>query len=246
MALVGGRLRAADQAITAMDEARTQSGSARGGLVARLDRAFTAAWLRNDRAAAGHEIDAALARTPLSSLPPANRPHLELVRAQSYAGRIDAAKAVLADFDRTRANLRLHYDSVNRAQMVGDIALAEKRYDAAATAYRSATASDWTWWLLPDAARAYDLGGHPDSAIAVYARYVNENAFDMLESHATQLAPSLKRLGELYEAKGDKDNAIKQYTRFVELWKNADPELQPQVRAVQERLRKLTPVERPR
>jgi tetratricopeptide (TPR) repeat protein len=68
----------------------------------------------------------------------------------------------------------------------------------------------------------------------------------MLESHATQLAPSLKRLGELYEAKGDKDNAIKQYTRFVELWKNADPELQPQVRAVQERLRKLTPVERPR
>ena len=77
-------------------------------------------------------------------------------------------------------------------------------------------------------------------------RGVGMSEFSKINTDAIYLAPSLKRLGELYEAKGDKDNAIKQYTRFVELWKGADPELQPQVAEVRERLRKLTPVERPR
>jgi len=39
----------------------------------------------------------------------------------------------------------------------------------------------------------------------------------------TYLGPSLKRLGELYEAKGDRENAAKWYAAFVDLWKSADP-----------------------
>ena len=43
------------------------------------------------------------------------------------------------------------------------------------------------------------------------------------------LAPALKRLGELYEARGDRKRAAEYYEKFVDLWKNADPELQPGV-----------------
>ena len=50
----------------------------------------------------------------------------------------------------------------------------------------------------------------------------------------------------MYQAKGDAQKAAEHNGKFVELWKNADPELQPRVRAAQERLRKLTPVEKPR
>lgn len=60
------------------------------------------------------------------------------------------------------------------------------------------------------------------------------------------LGGTYKRLGELYEQKGDRAKAVENYQKFVDLWKDADPELQPKVQAVRDKLRKLTPVERPR
>jgi hypothetical protein len=56
---------------------------------------------------------------------------------------------------------------------------------------------------------------------------------------APYLAGVRKRLGELYEAKGDTQRAASNYMAFLALWKNADPELQPQVRDVQKRLARL-------
>ncbi|CAN5754388.1 hypothetical protein BH23GEM3_BH23GEM3_10350 [soil metagenome] len=50
----------------------------------------------------------------------------------------------------------------------------------------------------------------------------------------------LRRLGELYEA-DDPQKAIAYYARFAELWKDADTELQPQVRSVQARITRLLP-----
>ena len=51
-----------------------------------------------------------------------------------------------------------------------------------------------------------------------------------------------KRLGELYEARnapGDRQRAVAHYARFVSLWDRADPELQPKVREVRQRLARL-------
>jgi hypothetical protein len=36
-----------------------------------------------------------------------------------------------------------------------------------------------------------------------------------------------------------KDKAADYYGRFINLWKNADPELQPQVKEIKDRLAKL-------
>ena len=46
-------------------------------------------------------------------------------------------------------------------------------------------------------------------------------------------------LGELYEAKGDAPKAIEQYDHLLALWKNAEPELQPQVTEIKGRVAKL-------
>ena len=48
--------------------------------------------------------------------------------------------------------------------------------------------------------------------------------------------PTFERLGQLYDETGDLDSAALYYARFVELWADADPELQPRVRAAQARL----------
>jgi tetratricopeptide (TPR) repeat protein len=239
VALARGKLRLADQLREAQDTALAESGALAAHLGIGLGRAFQDVWFRNDRVNAGRRTDAALAATSLASLDPVNRPHVALVRALAFAGRVDAARAALADFEATRRGITLAADKAQRAQMTGDIAMAERRYDAAAAAYREAAPPVTPWARLPDLARAYDLGGHADSALAVYARYAASSEFLQLATDATYLGPSLKRLGELYEAKGDRDNAAKQYARFVELWKNADPELQASVSDAKARLAKL-------
>ncbi len=44
------------------------------------------------------------------------------------------------------------------------------------------------------------------------------------------------RLAQLYEGRGDTDEAIEYYNRFVELWQDADPVLQPIVEDVRGRI----------
>ena len=54
------------------------------------------------------------------------------------------------------------------------------------------------------------------------------------------LAPTFKRLGELYEAKGDNARAVSHYSAFVRLWEHADPDMQPKVAEVRARLERLS------
>ena len=53
------------------------------------------------------------------------------------------------------------------------------------------------------------------------------------------LGPVYKRLGELYEQKGDRANAADYYGRLVDLWKGGDPEFQPVVREARAGLKRV-------
>jgi hypothetical protein len=46
---------------------------------------------------------------------------------------------------------------------------------------------------------------------------------------AIELAGIYRRLSELYQQRGEAEKAPVYYNRFVELWKNCDPKLRPQV-----------------
>ena len=93
---------------------------------------------------------------------------------------------------------------------------------------------------LPMLGRAFDLAGTPDSAIAVYERYVTTKWNDRLVPDAFFLPAVHKRLGELYEAKGQREKALPHYRAFVDLWKEADPVLQPKVQDARQRIAALT------
>jgi tetratricopeptide (TPR) repeat protein len=106
------------------------------------------------------------------------------------------------------------------------------------TAFRAAD----QWGYCPDCANwelgvAFDRANQTDSALAAYERATAPAAtgWKTVESQ-WGLAPSLKRLGELYEARGDKVKAVENYSRFLDLWAEADPVLQPTVRQVRDRL----------
>jgi tetratricopeptide (TPR) repeat protein len=129
---------------------------------------------------------------------------------------------------------------------MGAIALAEGRGRDAVRELRPAV-PDFLFWL-PLLGRAFELVGEPDSAIAAYERYLDDTPGSpmwccglnrRLAADAVWRGWLFMRLGELYEERGEREKAVDYYDRFVELWQDADEELQPQVRDVRERLARL-------
>ena len=85
----------------------------------------------------------------------------------------------------------------------------------------------------------FDRAQQVDSAIASGERYLAMPMAKREYVDAHFRAGVLQRLGEMYEAKGNIDKAVTHYQAFVDLWKDADPELQPRVRDVRGRIERL-------
>jgi hypothetical protein len=64
---------------------------------------------------------------------------------------------------------------------------------------------------------------------------------DELHAASRYLASVYERLGDLYEQRGDTAKAVYYYGKLVDLWKDADPELQPRVEAARRAIEALSP-----
>jgi tetratricopeptide (TPR) repeat protein len=209
---------------------------------------FLDIWFRRKPGRGLETVEAALRRYPLASLKPMDRPYLPIAVAYAVAGKPRKARELLAEYEREVPHMYRRRAENFRRWAWGQIAMAEGRIADAVSelqAFASATASDCRPCGLAALAQAYDRTGQMDSAIATYERYVRTPHIMRLAwvlrlgNDGTQLAPAHKRLGELYEQRGEYAKARHYYSRFVELWKEADPELKPAVIAVQDRLRQL-------
>jgi hypothetical protein len=78
----------------------------------------------------------------------------------------------------------------------------------------------------------------PDAALPAWES-VYESRGPGIGNDAYFRPVGLQRLGELHEANGNTAKAIEYYGKFVELWRNADPELQPRVAEIRERITRL-------
>jgi tetratricopeptide (TPR) repeat protein len=94
-------------------------------------------------------------------------------------------------------------------------------------------------YYLPDLARARHLGGRTNGAISALEDFLEVRHPRRMHRVPGQLGPVLLHLGELHEEVGDPDSAADAYSRLVELWRDADPELQPRVEHAADRLRSL-------
>jgi tetratricopeptide (TPR) repeat protein len=72
----------------------------------------------------------------------------------------------------------------------------------------------------------YDRAGQPDSAIAHFERLL---AVRQLGPGPYLKPVMLRRLGQLYEKKGNRERALEYYGKFVDLWKDGDASVQPLV-----------------
>jgi tetratricopeptide (TPR) repeat protein len=174
-------------------------------------------------------VDSALARTPLDSVLPGDRPYDELARLYAAVGQVARARATAAAAD---ANDRLLDRNLlaDRAWTRGVIALAEGKVAEAEGQLRlAADQHACTICALPDLARAYEAGGKAQAATAVYERYVTTPWLWRYEVDALELGWAFGRLAELYDAAGERAKAEAARARLLQLWRRADPELQPAV-----------------
>jgi len=146
----------------------------------------------------------------------------------------------MAEWDARRRDFPSTRDSIVLGRMRGEIAVAAHDYPTAQAALRVTEKQGCAVCDLPMLGRAFDLAGTRDSAIAVYERFVTTKWPDRPAPDAFFLPAVHKRLGELYEAKGQREKALAHYRSFIELWKNADPVLQPKVQDAQQRVAALT------
>ena len=127
-------------------------------------------------------------------------------------------------------------DEMARHTVQGAIAFAEGQYGEAVDEYRRSDVGECVTCTLYPLARAYEASGQPDSARSVYEQLLSRPDPVRLFADQGAGALTLERLGQLYDERGDWEKAAEYYARFVELWKDADPELQPRVEAAQQRL----------
>ena len=195
---------------------------------------------RNAPEAARRRVDEALRRHPLASINAADRPYTMLAWYYAEAGHPDRGRQLLAEYELAVPE-GLRRRDPTRHGAAAAVAFAEGRVQDAITGYRAWYAEDnCAVCGLFELGRAYERAGQRDSALAVYERAVTTPGFRRALEETASLGPTYRRLGELYEARGQLDKARDYYGRFVDLWKNADPELQPFVRDVKSRLARLS------
>ncbi|UCC72134.1 MAG: hypothetical protein JSV86_17465 [Gemmatimonadota bacterium] len=241
LAEVRGKLQEAEQHVLETMAAAEDEGDYEDYVAGAVRIAFYDLWFRGQREAAIRRVEAALARHPLETIEPLERPYQLLAIFYSLAGQPERARAYLAEYDVTvDESLRtLGEDPVEVAK--GVTALAEGRVEEAIAELRAADEGPCTICILPMLGDAYDLAGEADSVVAIYERYVNTPWLGRLAAADWfALAGIYERLGGLYELRGDTDKATLYYTQFVELWEEADPDLQPRVEAARRAIRRLS------
>ena len=238
-----------------VDEARRQISAAEASMLAdfadiarvadyatepkQLARRLDEVWEENRKITAGRRL--------------IQRRHLNFAPVFARLGDTARARAVITeftsaaterDYPAAAARLRTHLTLATVATAAGqpDDALARIREgcDIVADGF---VVCDRMAFL--EVAEAHDRAGRADSAIAGYRRFVTMRGLRLIAPPRSidvvtpKLAPAWRRLGELLEAKGDRQQAIEAYERFLDYWRDADPDLQPIVRAVRERVVRL-------
>jgi tetratricopeptide (TPR) repeat protein len=171
------------------------------------------------------------------------------------AGRVRDARAELMEIERAAdADLRTARDpefSIAR----GAVALGEQRFTEAIEFFRRASSPVGSLshtmlslhpspkvcrvCVLPLLGRAYEAADQPDSAIAIYERFLSTGDPDRIFPDGIWRATVLHRLGDLHARQGDTLRATERFAQFVQLWEHADSELQPRVQNTRHRLVQL-------
>ena len=185
-------------------------------------------------------LDSVLLEFPLESLPPTDRPYNGLASAYALAGQAVVARRYLS-LDRQADPQSWNPPQRLQRMSEGLVLESEGRLPDALAAFQEGARLPGNPYCRQCAyyavGRVFDKMNQSDSALAAYERAVDTPSIG--GNDGPDLGPTLRRMGELYEARGDREKAKEYYSRFVALWRDADSDLQPAVQETRARLAKL-------
>ena len=200
-----------------------------------LARAYYHIMFRADTTATLRAIDQALARYPLADIPPQERPYWSLADIYAYLRRPElvrqqrtAAEAAHPVAERSPED-PLYWDA-REAEARGDLGGARRAMESARAASKCSRCG------LYALGRLLDRLGEADSARAVYERVLAAPPAGTWVEELTFIGPTYERLGQMYDARGNREKALHYYGKFAETWRKADKEYQPRVTAAKARM----------
>ncbi|MDQ2767739.1 MAG: protein kinase [Gemmatimonadota bacterium] len=247
IATLRGRLHEAERRSAQLSEARFRvRGDSSNPYVIANFHAMVDGQLRGDVPRGIDALDSVLRAKPPASVPIAQDQSLWIAYSYSRLGATAKAREVLSQHESRLDTLGRRQQMVFITRTRGTIALAEGKIDSAIALFRRA---DREADGLPSGSctvctplfigLAFDRGGQADSARTYLRQYVDMSGTSHSGADRYYLAPALFRLGELFQSAGDTKSATEYYGRFVDLWKSADPELQPRVAEARSRIDRL-------
>ncbi len=192
------------------------------------------------------KLDRLVASAAWTAVPPLQRPSNVVIRIYAWAGAPAPARRLL---EQVRREFPEYWATPEGERELAEIEtlilLAEGKPAEALTRARDAqqardgTPAGCQACAASLMASVHDSLGQADSTIASLERFLAVPLSERILPDSWSLATTRKRLGELYDAKGERTKAIEQYQAFVDQWADADPDLQPSVASVRNRIEEL-------
>jgi tetratricopeptide (TPR) repeat protein len=193
-------------------------------------------------------LDSTRRAHPVGSEPVGSDQSMFLVLSYASAGAPARAREVMNQWEARLDSLGRRQNHVWLMLLNGTVALAEGKADSAVEYYRRADfdadglpSSAGTVWSPLLVGLAFDRGGQADSARKYLTQYAEMAGTGHFQADPFYMAPTLFRLGQLYQSAGDTARAMDYYGRFVRVWKDADPDLQPRVTEAKKAMAELVP-----
>jgi serine/threonine-protein kinase len=229
----GGRISEASALLRDAAAIEHGRGNAGGALLIELDNARMTLASSGNRRAALDQVNSIHRR--VVQLPGDAWPIERLATMYVLLGQPKVAREIVAAHARI-ADASSALDLTRDSNLAAIIAGAEGRTDdAIAMLRRRIPEPRCTGCTNALMGFLFDKSGKPDSAIAAFTRHIDSHWELRLQTDTWYLAPVYKRLAELHEAKGNGSEAAAYFTKFADLWKRADPALQPAVQEARRR-----------
>jgi tetratricopeptide (TPR) repeat protein/tRNA A-37 threonylcarbamoyl transferase component Bud32 len=177
------------------------------------------------------------------ALPPEEREYLDFAQLYAEAGNPQRGRTYIRRYEsEVDAQIRARDEQQTALLWArGALDLAEGRALDAVAAYHGVRERlpGCTLCALFELGAAFAAADEPDSAIAAYEQYLEGPVLFRSGQDNVTLWLVLRRLATLHEQQGNTQQAIDYYNRFLELWQNAEPRLQPHVSEARDRLAQL-------
>jgi eukaryotic-like serine/threonine-protein kinase len=241
LALARGRLAAADTLFAELDALLHRIGALDARARATIQRAESRLTLGGHMTEARDEIHRLLRQDDFDIFTAGATLAPRAAAVLAAAGDTATAARLIETWEALPPEERGDPDTFSPELARARIDLAAGRPDAAASRLeRASRGTIQAIHYLPDLAIAHDRAGRPDSATAVIDRYLRFRHTRRLHRIPPYIGPVLIRAAELSEEAGDTTAAIDAHARLVEMWSDADADLQPRVEHARQRLAELS------